>query len=914
MSPRLLPPLRRCVPALVLLLCVTLGLAQPAGQDASADAALDGFVGALEAALASGESARVDALLDPTLDPVTADSLRADLVTPEATRAAVRERDRGVLPGVPPGTGFRLIVEVLLELGDQARLGTFRLDLRRAARTDGATWRIVDAERLATVDGLFRLKLDAQPFAVSNLILKAEDFQLQLPQGVAFAAQTPFGTTALVLMGDGTMTFSPRPAAERVQVKLFSGEETMRAPFTSVMLRVNPSSYEDLAIEAAMTAQPRPDSRTLARAQAYFAQQVGKSFSLDLNDLSTDTWSLVPSVGDLLADVRTRKHGVLTYARSNGEPEDITLFDREARRNIAIYSSLRRMEVRGRSFNEDLLADYDITDYDVEAAYVPDREWMQGVASLRLRVRSYAISTLTLRLAETLAVQSVQTNLHGRVLAIRVRGQNSLVLSLPAAVARDEYLTLAVRYAGRLESLSPDREVVQAGAQSPFADVPTLTPEPRWVFSNRSFWYPQGASSDFATGRLRLSVPAGYDVAASGDPDAANPRVEPNGARTYQFHVGQPVRYFAMLISTLQPAGRTEVGLRAPTPAPSSSNGDTPGEPSQGPPPFARGVAYSAMDISVIANPRQVSRGRTLLPQVADILGFYGGVVEDFPYPSFTLALVDNELPGGHSPAYFALLNQPLPTTPFMWRNDPVYFDDYPQFFLAHELAHQFWGQAVGWKSYHEQWISEGFAQHFALLYAEHRGGPSVMRSVLSRMRESALTRVGQGPIWLGYRLGHVKSDGRVFRAIVYNKSALVLHMLRRLLGDEAYFRGLRAFYRESRFMKVGTEEVRAAFEAAAGRPLEAFFERWIYEFGIPTINYTGSQDDGALRLRFAQRGPEVYELPVTVTLRYADGTTEDVIVPLLEAVVERALPLKGPLRGWDVNADRAALAHFQGR
>ena len=46
-------------------------------------------------------------------------------------------------------------------------------------------------------------------------------------------------------------------------------------------------------------------------------------------------------------------------------------------------------------------------------------------------------------------------------------------------------------------------------------------------------------------------------------------------------------------------------------------------------------------------------------------------------------------------------------------------FDGYPQFFLAHEIAHQFWGGAVGWESYHEQWISEGFAQYFALLYAE---------------------------------------------------------------------------------------------------------------------------------------------------------------------------------------------------
>ena len=96
----------------------------------------------------------------------------------------------------------------------------------------------------------------------------------------------------------------------------------------------------------------------------------------------------------------------------------------------------------------------------------------------------------------------------------------------------------------------------------------------------------------------------------------------------------------------------------------------------------------------------------------------------DAPYESFTLALTESDLPGGHSPAYFAMLNQPLPQSPFVWTNDPVSFQSYPSFFIAHELAHQWWGQAVGWKNYHEQWLSEGFAQYFAALYAERERGP----------------------------------------------------------------------------------------------------------------------------------------------------------------------------------------------
>ena len=68
----------------------------------------------------------------------------------------------------------------------------------------------------------------------------------------------------------------------------------------------------------------------------------------------------------------------------------------------------------------------------------------------------------------------------------------------------------------------------------------------------------------------------------------------------------------------------------------------------------------------------------------------------DGPYDSFHAAVTEGDLPGGHSPGYFAMLNQPLPTSPFVWSNDPVSFQGYPSFFIAHELAHQWWGQAVG--------------------------------------------------------------------------------------------------------------------------------------------------------------------------------------------------------------------------
>jgi len=287
---------------------------------------------------------------------------------------------------------------------------------------------------------------------------------------------------------------------------------------------------------------------------------------------------------------------------------------------------------------------------------------------------------------------------------------------------------------------------------------------------------------------------------------------------------------------------------------------------------------------------------------------FYQAIIGDVPYSAFTLALVESDLPGGHSPGYFAALNQPLPTSPLVWRNDPAAFNGFPDFFLAHELAHQWWGQAVGWRNYHEQWLSEGFAQYFAALYAQHQRGEELFGSVRRQMRRWAIEQTDQGPVYLGYRLGHIRGESRVFRALVYNKGAIVLHMLRRLVGDDVFFRGLRRFYWTSRFHKAGTEDLREAMEQESGTSLERFFERWIYGSTLPKVKVGYRIDGQQIVLRVEQLG-EIFDLPVTISLQYADKKATDVVVRVTEPVVEQRVPLAGVLRGIEVSKDDGTLA-----
>jgi hypothetical protein len=312
--------------------------------------------------------------------------------------------------------------------------------------------------------------------------------------------------------------------------------------------------------------------------------------------------------------------------------------------------------------------------------------------------------------------------------------------------------------------------------------------------------------------------------------------------------------------------------------------------------PTGAGVA-AELSLEILATPRLAGSTRGLDTRVENLVKFYAGLLGDAPYPGLTITVADALLPGGHSPAYFALVQQPLPSTPYAWRQDPLGLDRYPDFLLGHEVAHQWWGQAVGFKNYHDQWLSEGLAHYSAAMFLESTR-PDLTRSLLTRMRDSARSFSPSGPIYLGYRLGHIEGRSAAFRAIAYNKSAIVLHMLRRLIGDEPFKNGLGRFYREWRFKKAGTDDLRAAFEAEARRPLGRFFDRWVLGSTIPRVRVTThvAPDPGFATVRIEQLG-EVFDFPVGVVVQYIDGRSEEHVLVVADPVRDYRIPLNGQVR-----------------
>ena len=818
------------------------------------------------------------------------------LFTPGTRRAVVLERDRVPLEGALPGDGYRVVAELFTESALRARIVTAQFDVRRPIRGEAESWRIVGARGTSAVDGLFKLSVNrSRQFAARNVTITSEDLVITQTDGSVFLVENEDGVTGLVLLGRGVMRFAPVPETEQGQLRIFAGADVLDAPFENAFIRLSPTEYEYRVSVGALLPVP-VNARELRRAEEVFAREGPKSFSLDLRDLSPDMWYLVPPTGDFLAEVRTRRHGALTYTRSSTQSEDISLFERERRRTIALYPSMSRRAEHGLAFNEDERRDYDVLDYDIEATVAPDSGMIDGQVRMRLRVRSHGLPALTLRLADELTVRSIGSPEYGRLLFLRVRDQDNIIVNFPAPLPAEAEVTLLVSYAGWLESQDIEDETVQAGDGR--ADAILIPTEPNFLLSSRAYWYPQNPIVDYATGTLRVIVPDGYGCVASGEPRGSTAVVTLRDliriadGRSYVFTARDPVRYFALVVSRFQRVGESSIDVTQDAADPAAGR--------------------ASVSLAVDANPRQQGRGRAALNDVAAVMRYYASLIGDAPYSSMSVALLEHELPGGHSPGYFVVLNNQVTASRATFRNDPASFSSFPEFFIAHEVAHQWWGQAVGWRNYHDQWLSEGFAQYFAALYARNARGERTFNDMLRQFRRWAIAESDEGPISLGSRLGHIRRQPHVFRALVYNKGAGVLHMLRRLIGDEAFFSGLRRFYAEQKFRKAGTEDLRVAFETESGRSLSRFFDQWIYGTGIPQLRHSSTIAAGEATVVFEQAGGTLFDVPVTVSVVYADGRTVDTVVPVTDQRVEWKVDTPGTVKQVLINRDDAAIAEFE--
>ena len=246
-----------------------------------------------------------------------------------------------------------------------------------------------------------------------------------------------------------------------------------------------------------------------------------------------------------------------------------------------------------------------------------------------------------------------------------------------------------------------------------------------------------------------------------------------------------------------------------------------------------------------------------------DVLHFYDEYVGPFAYEK--LANITSPATGGGMEAATALMygeNSVTGERSVRWRN-----------VIIHEIAHQWFGNAVTESQWDDVWLSEGFATYFTLLFREHAYGRDDFVAGLREAADRVWRWYDDNP---DYRIVHDGLDdmSRVTSVATYQKGAWVLHMLRSRLGDEAFWQGIRAYYARHFNGTATTDDFMRAMEEASGDDLQGFFDQWLRQGGNPALQGSWSYDAGAgvvnIELRQVQEG-DPFVMPLDVGV-YADG------------------------------------------
>ncbi len=249
-----------------------------------------------------------------------------------------------------------------------------------------------------------------------------------------------------------------------------------------------------------------------------------------------------------------------------------------------------------------------------------------------------------------------------------------------------------------------------------------------------------------------------------------------------------------------------------------------------------------------------------------EALAFYSDRIGPFSYEKLA-NIQSNSVSGGMEAASAILYSENSVTgdRSIRWRN-----------VVIHEIAHQWFGNAVTEYDWDEIWLSEGFATYFTLLFLEHQYGRDAFVEGLKSSKTSVDAFYKKNP---DYRIVHdnLKDMKDVTTSQIYQKGSWTLHMLRGVVGTENFWKGIRIYHQKYRDSNATINDFRRVMEEASGKDLSGFFEQWLYKPG--TLKYQGSwRFDGgkkqiSINLDQVQNDGSLFKMPLEIGIYYSGQT-----------------------------------------
>ncbi|HPN16273.1 MAG TPA: M1 family aminopeptidase [Candidatus Aminicenantes bacterium] len=733
--------------------------------------------------------------------------------------------------------GVPLFVQAVFQNDLEALFESWELELAR----DGER-RVIRAKSVIGNPAIFlKLKIPSDRIErAARIEIRHDDLEATFENAWVFYDNIPDRPTGLIIIGSGRLRFRPSSETERHQLALRYKTENLDKPLVSAYLRFSPSFF---ANRIKITPETGPAGSCppgeIAKARALFRRYYGGSFTID-NPIAGARLSVLPQSDQAVFEFGTDSRSGFGYGYSPFSEEEIHFWSRSPDQLLCLYSPDIREGNERRMFLT-MGEKVDILRCDIDLDFQPDRRFLSALARIRLEAASPGVDNLRFDFHSALDVLKVYDASRRELFFTQDKVNRLLYIRFLQPLEKGESASLDIYYRGALPPPPPTSDA--AAAYGGFAGANFI--DDGDLYTPSAGWYPAMSEGDYFLSRFRISLPPRYVCVANGELAGVEEvdevrrvlSLEKIGNRISVFETRKPVKGLAFIVGRF----REDAVDEDPSPPP----------------------------INVLVSENVRSLRGTLAGEARAIVRFYEETFGPFPYEKLAIIQRVAETAGGQSPASFVILNEPrtgatAPGIPDF--GSPVDLPGYRELFLAHEIAHQWWGHAVSAATYHDLWLSEGLSQYAAIRYLRMKHGNDKLPSILKKSVSWTKRMADYGPITLGARLSYL--DFRAFQAIIYGKSTVVLFLLADLIGEEALDRGLRAFQASSAYRPVRTGEFIRALEEASGRSLRDFFRGWIDSHVLPEASVTHQilkADEGYEVKIFVRQAGQAMVFPLTV-------------------------------------------------
>ena len=661
----------------------------------------------------------------------------------------------------------------------------------------------------------------ADVHGIREVSIEREDLHISLSDGtIALFHAVDGRVTGALFEGVGEVLMIPPGRAERSSLALFTGSAVLEQQFTTAYFRfVDDALVEEL--RAGFRAANDPGEFILRWAQP--VRDLARADGLSILQSITNSGDSASRF--LHLRVGGTALGIFDLYLNTNAQEQISVAQAAADRDSVFYdvwSSFPMRSLRGAGQADNASRPrFEVLDYRIAAEIDPPSD-LSAEAELTLMPRRSGQRTFILELSRHLKIKDVRTEgqpvefiqneaISGSELARR--GDDLIAIIFPERLEKDHPVRVRFKYSGPV-MFDAGGDLLYVGA--------------------RGTWYPNTGPA-FANFDLTFDYPEGWSLVATGK-QVASEVLEHR--RTTRFITEKPIARAGFNLGKFESAESSAAGVRIHAHAAKMVEQ-----------PLAAREARSGR------HPEPAREVQQIASRAATTVDFLSRELDAFPYSNLEIT----QFPGLLSQSWPGLVY--LSSMAFLDRDerraagvqDPFAELLLDKLMLAHETAHQWWGDAVDWISYRDEWIIEALANYSALLMLEKQD-PAAMKIALDYYRGELLRETPNGPIadagpvTLGMRLTSAKFP-RAFEPVLYGRGTWLIHMLRTMLrqasggqDDALFFSALKELLAQSPNHKISTHDLQLAFEKVlppslryeGKRDLDWFFDSWVNGTSVP--------------------------------------------------------------------------------